>query len=202
MANIIRKDIVYKLSELPTIVNNSFVVNNNTGLTGSIISRPVQNTLNVYKHFALVYGFDDKNVLWVIENNTNGVECITFSDFLNGQLVYNVEKYVTNPLFSSLILQRAKTKSDAFYDSRKFNCEHFVNFCHTGYSNSKQVNVTETIINVAISYYELKISHSTKDSILLESLNKTRQSLGIERVPELQKTIDENIAEKNNHEIN
>ncbi|MFV7235329.1 YiiX/YebB-like N1pC/P60 family cysteine hydrolase [Flavobacterium sp. ZB4R12] len=196
MTKIIRKDKSYKLNELPELANNSFVVNNIIGFTGSILSRPIENTLNIYKHFAIVYGFDRRNILWVIENNTNGVECITFNDFLNGQHNYKVERYINNSFQSNLILQRAKEKANEIYNPTIFNCEHFVNFCHTGNSQSKQVDVTKVVVNAAISYYELKVSYTNKNEELLESLNKTRKSLDIERSPEFQKTLDENISKK------
>jgi hypothetical protein len=49
-----------------------------------LIKRPVKNSLGAYKHFGFVYGFDVDDTLWVIENNINGVECITYRDFLQG----------------------------------------------------------------------------------------------------------------------
>ena len=68
-----------------------FIYDNKSGLTGSIFSRPVINSLGIYKHYAIVYGFDKNNTLWMIENNSKGVECITFNDFLNGQNKFKVE---------------------------------------------------------------------------------------------------------------
>ena len=197
MAKIIRKNRTYRLNMLPLIVNNSFLHNNKVGLTGSIFSRPVINTFGIYKHYAIVYGFDKNNVLWMIENNINGVECITFDDFLNGQNIFKVEKYVNNTLSSQIILQRAKSKYNAIYNQNDFNCEHFVNYCHTGIAHSKQVLVTKTIFDFAISYYELRISSETKSIELLNSINKTRKMLNIERSPEFQNFLDEMMEKQN-----
>ena len=196
MAKINRKNKTYKLNNLPELMNNSFVFNNKTGLTGSMFSRPVTNTLGIYKHYAIVYGFDKNNVLWMIENNVNGVECITFEDFLNSQNYFKVELYINNPFTSKLILQRAKSKFDAVYFPNDFNCEHFVNYCHTGISNSKQVQVTKSVFDIVISFLELKVGYETKNEELLNSINKTRKILDIERSPEFHKSLEEMI--KNN----
>ena len=110
MANIIRKNRTFKLDNLPKLVNNSFIYNNKIGLTGSVFSRPVINSLGIYKHYAIVYGFDENNVLWMIEHNINGVECITFDDFLNGQKRFKVEKFNNNRFIGEIILSRAKSK--------------------------------------------------------------------------------------------
>ena len=198
MAKIIRKNKTYKLNNLPKLINNSFVFNNKAGLTGSIFSRTVTNTLGIYRHYAIVYGFDKNNVLWMIENNINGVECITFEDFLNNQNDFIVEAYINNPFTSQLILQRAKSKSNAIYFPNDFNCEHFVNYCRTGVSHSKQVQATKSVFNLAITYLELKVSYQTKNEELLNSINKTRKVLDIERSSEFQKSLDELTKKVNN----
>jgi len=198
MAKIIRKNKTYKLNNLPKLINNSFLFNNKAGLTGSIFSRTVTNTLGIYRHYAIVYGFDKNNVLWMIENNINGVECITFEDFLNNQNDFIVEAYINNPFTSQLILQRAKSKSNAIYFPNDFNCEHFVNYCRTGVSHSKQVQATKSVFNLAITYLELKVSYQTKNEELLNSINKTRKVLDIERSSEFQKSLDELTKKVNN----
>lgn len=193
MAKINRKNKTYKLNNLPELINNSFVFNNKTGLTGSMFSRPVINTLGIYKHYAIVYDFDKNNVLWMIENNVNGVECITFEDFLNNQNNYKIEAYINNPFTSQLILQRAKSKFNSIYFQNDFNCEHFVNYCYTGVSHSKQVQVTKSVFDIAISFLELKVGYETKNEELLNSINETRKILDIERSPEFHKSLEEMI---------
>jgi hypothetical protein len=198
MAKINRKNKTYKLNNLPELMNNSFVFNNKTGITGSMFSRPVTNTFRIYKHYAIVYGFDKNNVLWMIENNVNGVECITFEDFLNSQNYFKVEAYVNNPFTSQLILQRAKSKSNAIYFPNDFNCEHFVNYCYTGISHSEQVQVTKSVFDVVISFLELKVGYETKNEELLNSINETRKILDIKRSPEFQKSLGEMIKKDGN----
>jgi hypothetical protein len=198
MAKINRKNKTYKLNNLPELMNNSFVFNNKTGLTGSMFSRPVMNTLGIYKHYAIVYGFDKNNVLWMIENNVNGVECITFEDFLNNQNNFKIEAYINNPFTSQLILQRAKSKFNSIYFQNDFNCEHFVNYCYTGVSHSKQVQVTKSVFDIAISFLELKVGYETKDEELLNSINETRKILDIKRSPEFQKSLGEMIKKDSN----
>jgi hypothetical protein len=198
MAKINRKNKTYKLNNLPELIINSFVFNNKTGLTGSMFSRPVANTLRMYKHYAIGYGFDKNNVLWMIENNVNGVECITFEDFLNNQNYCEVEAYIKNPFTSQLIIQRAKSKSNAIYFPDDFNCEHFVNYCYTGVCHSNQVQVTKSVFDIAISFLELKVSFETKNEKLLNSINETRKILDIKRSPEFQKSLGEMIKKDNN----
>ena len=189
MTRIIRKNTSFRLDRLPELMNNRFIYDNKSGLTGSIFSRPVINSLGIYKHYAIVYGFDKNNTLWMIENNSKGVECITFNDFLNGQNKFKVEKYINNSFHSKIILSRAKSKSNALYHN-EFNCEHFVNFCHTGIASSRQFEVTKGIADLAFSYFEVKVSLATKDEELLNSLNRTRKMLNIERSLEWQVSLD------------
>lgn len=197
MANIIRKNRTYRLENLPKLVNNSFIYNNKVGLTGSVFSRPVINSLGIYKHYAIVYGFDENNVLWMIEHNLNGVECITFDDFLNGQKRYKVEKFNNNRLLGEIMLSRAKSKSKSIYIQNEFNCEHFVNFCLTGRSYSKQIEITKVIADVIFTYVEVNVSIKTRDQELLNSLNNTRKILNIERSEEWQKSLDNTIEDRN-----
>lgn len=196
MQKIIRLNKVYKLDNLPELINNSFIYEGKIGLTGSIFSRPVINSLGIYKHYALVYGFDKNDILWMIEHNINGVECITFEDFLNGQKKFKVENYVSNPLYSKIILSRAKTKVGSIYDQSNFNCEHFVNFTHSGIEYSKQATVTKNILDLAIMYFELRVSIATKDQELLDSINKTRKILNIERSSEFDDSLKKIIKKE------
>ena len=196
MANIIRKNKTFKLDNLPKLVNNSFIYNNKIGLTGSIFSRPVINSLGIYKHYAIVYGFDENNVLWMIEHNINGVECITFDDFLNGQKRFKVEKFNNNRFLGEIILSRAKSKYKSIYIQNEFNCEHFVNFCLTGISYSKQIEITKVIADAVFTCVELNVSIKTRNQELLDSLNSTRKILNIERSTDWQKSLEKTIEKK------
>ena len=196
MANIIRKNRTFKLDNLPKLVNNSFIYNNKIGLTGSVFSRPVINSLGIYKHYAIVYGFDENNVLWMIEHNINGVECITFDDFLNGQKRFKVEKFNNNRFLGEIILSRAKSKYKSIYIQNEFNCEHFVNFCLTGISYSKQIEITKVIADAVFTCVELNVSIKTRNQELLDSLNNTRKILNIERSTDWQKSLEKTIEKK------
>ncbi|MFI0425322.1 MAG: hypothetical protein ACH34V_00050 [Flavobacterium sp.] len=196
MTNIIRKNKTSRLDNLPILVNNSFTYNNKIGLTGSIFSRPVINSLGIYKHYAIVYGYDENNVLWMIENNLNGVECITFDDFLNGQKRFKVEKFNNNRFLGEIMLSRAKSKSKSIYIQNEFNCEHFVNFCLTGISYSKQIEITKVIADAIFTCVELNVSIKTRNQELLDSLNNTRKILNIERSIDWQKSLEKTIEKK------
>jgi len=189
MSELIREDRVYGINELPELKSDSFHYGNKIGYTGSIIKRAVPNTLNAFTHYGLIYGFDRNNVLWIIENNINGVECVTLKDFLRGQSHYTVECNV-NPFKKILILIRVKEIASLKYHARFNNCEHFVNYCITGNKNSDQVTKSELLVNLLISALEIRVNITSQNSELLESFNKLRNSINIERLPEFQAALD------------
>lgn len=178
-----RKQKTHRLNRLPILISNSFIWNDKIGYTGSQIIRPVRNTFGIYKHYGIIYGFDKNETLWIIENNLNGVECITYTDFMDGHPVNPIIIYNTSPIKCGLILQRAKEKSLAVYHQRTNNCEQFANFCLYGNSESLQVERTEMVVNVLISLIEIKVSFdkSENSTKILNEINSSRKILGINR---------------------
>lgn len=189
MSELVRKGKAYRINELPKLKHDGFYYGDKLGYTGSIIKRAVPNTLNVVTHYGFIYGYDESGTLWIIENNTNGVECITLTDFLRGQNHYEIECNVS-PFNKFLILKRAKEVAHLNYHSRNNNCEHFVNYCLTGNKNSDQVTKSELLVNLLISALEIRVNITSQNSELLESFNKIRNSINIERLPEFQVILD------------
>lgn len=190
MTKLIRKYPTYELNNLPKLKFKAFEYVNriglkNMGYSGSVIFRSVPNTINVFKHYGIIYGFDENETFWIIENNLNGVECVTLHDFLNGQEVYGIKP---NYLDIDIILERAKQKSFKLYNARYNNCEHFVNYCITGISSSEQSENTVSFANVLFSVIE--IYAIIRNPILLDSFTQIRETINIKRIPEIQTSLE------------
>src|SRR5258706_7579581 len=117
---LVRADESYRMSNLPTLRSNSFEFRGKNGqkivgYIGSVIKRPVKNSLNIYEHFGLVYGHCQDGVFRIIELNINGVECITLRDFLRGSGSYIIEPNI-NPSSCDEILTRAHKKAFDMYN--------------------------------------------------------------------------------------
>lgn len=191
-----RFDKTYRLDNLPKLKSNSFTCNRRIGYTGSLIKRPIKNTLGIFKHFGFIYGFDEQDTLWIIENNSNGVECITFRDYLAGGNQFVIE-HNFDPGKCEVIMSRAFEKSQEVYFARENNCEQFVNYCLNGNHESMQVKISEALVNMLISFSEVYIymSQSPYNSKILDSLNDTRKMLKLERTKEMQDIFDKRKKE-------
>ena len=142
------------MHKLPRLKSKSFTWNGKIGYQGSIIKRSIDSTIGIYRHWGFIYGFDKYNNLLIIENNTNGVECVHFEDFINGNKQYVIE-HLQNPEHSRKIIVRAKRRSRLQYDERKNNCEHFAKYCVHGLLKSIQVEVTEKGVDILLTFFEL-----------------------------------------------
>jgi hypothetical protein len=161
------------------------------GYTGSLIKRPIKSTLGLYKHFGIIYGFDKNNTLWIIENNINGVECVTLRDFLQNQSDFRIEHNM-NENTCNEIIERAVSRGGITYDARTNNCEHFVNYCLNKNHSSIQVDNTEIAANYILSLVEMRIKFSpnSSDHDILKHSNKLRKVLKLERPKEVQKLFN------------
>jgi hypothetical protein len=129
MKSLIRKDPTFKLNRLPKLTSHKFLHGKLTGFTGSIVRRKVVGNPKIYWHYAFIYGFDNNKTLWVIENNDNGVECVTWRDFLSTRKYWELVHIETNLDNFADIMKRARERSKFHYSSSKNNCEHFINYC-------------------------------------------------------------------------
>jgi hypothetical protein len=191
---LIRKDKTYKLTDLPILKANYFTYNGQKGYTGSLIRRPVKGAVGLYKHTGLIYGYDINNTLWIIENNINGVECITFQDFaLNMRIVVELN---THPFMIETIMSRAREKCNDKYHARTNNCENFTNYCLTGVDESHQTKNTEVLADVALTLSEVYLIANSAPSSILDNFTKIRNKLKLERSDPTQKLIDELLKRK------
>lgn len=184
--NLVRNDKTYRMDNFPELSSNQFIWNGIIGYTGSLIRRPISITLNVYKHYGLIYGFDKNNVLWILENNLNGVECVTFKDFLAGSSNYVIKPLKDKSESLPVLIRAFKYASLNKKYSTKNTCEHFVNYALYGVARSFQVEVTEQIADVAISVAEIKIYHSRnpRRKEILKKLKDFRQTLNLPKQSE------------------
>lgn len=192
---LVRMDKTYKLTNLPILSSARITYYGQIGYTGSVIKRPVKGSGGVYKHTGLVYGYDHSGTLWVIENNINGVECITLRDFLLG-MNYKV-KLNLNPLMIGTILARAKERVNEKYHARDNNCESFTNYCVTGTLVSHQTKNTEAAVDVLLSISEFYLATNSSKTIFVDNYNKLRKQLRIERHESIDKILNELIDKKN-----
>ena len=178
--NLVRNNKTYRMNNLPELSSNQFIWNGKIGYTGSQIKRTIPSILNIYTHYGLIYGFDKNRILWIIENNQNGVECITFEDFLAGNPNYVIEP-LPDASKSLLILLRAFERTSSKYDARYNNCEHFVNYALYGVAKSIQAEVTESIASFTLSVTEISIycSRNPRRKEILKMLNDFRQTLNL-----------------------
>lgn len=191
--SLIRFDKTYRIDKLPKLKSNSFIWNNLEGYTGSLIKRTIKISGGLYKHYGFIYGFDANDILWVIENNTDGVECVTYKDFLQGRNLIPEIEHNVNPNNCHEIMQRAFEKGFDKYDPRYNNCEHFINYCIYGEHKSMQTEFTEILASTLISAMEMRVNLSPRlsDHKILDQFDKTRNSLQLKHPEDMQKIFDE-----------
>ena len=170
------------MNNLPELSSNQFIWNGKIGYSGSLIKRTIPSTLNIYTHYGLIYGFDKNGILWIIENNQNGVECVTFKDFLAGNPNYAIEP-LADASKSWSILLRVFERSSLKYDKRYNNCDHFVNYALYGVAKSIQTEITENIVNFTLTVAEIS-SRDPKHKKVLKMLNDLRKTLNLPKQSE------------------
>lgn len=192
---LIRKHRTHKLTDLPILSSTRILYNGQIGYTGSVIRRPVKGAGGLYKHTGLVYGCDNNGTMWIIENNINGVECITLEDFHLG-MNFKVELNL-NPLMVSIILSRAHERANEKYHPRDNNCESFTNYCVTGTLVSYQTKNTEAFVDILFSVSEIYLAAYTSGTTFVDNYSKLRKQLRIERHESIDKALNEIIKKKN-----
>ncbi|HTA27022.1 MAG TPA: lecithin retinol acyltransferase family protein [Bacteroidia bacterium] len=189
-----RKDITYKLNNLPPLKSLAFIWNGKHGYTGSIFKRTIKSTMHIYKHYGIFYGCDYSDTLLVLENNQNGIECVSYNDFMAGHTIFSVDYFVFNPNKIADILNRANERNGLSYDSRRNNCEHFVNYCVHGLAKSMQSETTEKLVDILITFPEISLMLETdkqRFEVLLKSADRLRANMELPREAYAQKMVDE-----------
>lgn len=141
--NLKRIDKIHSLNDLPKLKYTAVKIDGKVFLSGAFIKR---KTLFNFDHFGILYGVDHKGTCWVIENNQNGVECVTFRDFMSGGNDFTIINNSKNIYFYKNIIERALKISEKAYDVWNFNCEHFVNYAVYSKAFSKQKEDAELFI--------------------------------------------------------
>lgn len=186
---LLRKNPIHTLINLPKLAANCFKYGVTIGFTGSVISRKVSNSLGIYKHYGIVYGFDEEGVFWVIENNENGVECVTLKDFLSSESLFEIDCLNQHSL-SEVILNRAKERTSLNYHPKTNNCEHFKNYCLTGKSVSNQVVLTELVFEFLILYVVIKTQNSGINPKTVEIISNYRKLFGLQEILDVQDSLN------------
>lgn len=179
---IARRDKVYKIPELPSIKFYRFIADNNiSGHTGSIFKRRVKNTINIYFHYAFFYGIDEHGVTWVIENNLDGIECVTLRDFMQDSTGFEFEFLNKDVALFQTVMSRAAERMHIPYNARTNNCEHFVNYCLFGRIESFQATRTEGVADAFLSTVELYASLNPYSSGIVDLYAEFRAKINLPR---------------------
>ena len=195
MKNLIRKHSTFPLSQLPELKSFSFEYNGLKGYSGSIFNRPLKGG-GPFSHYAFFLGFDNNNTLWMVENNEDGVECVSWSDFMSESSQFEFVHLEPDRSRFNEIMNRANERSFLDYSAHLNNCEHFANYCVLDDFKSNQADVMIKLTDKILSILELHIVHQN-DPILHDSLhdyNEIRQRLQVKRGNEiLEKKVNEKI---------
>lgn len=141
--NLKRIDKIHSLNDLPKLKYTAVKIGKKVFLSGAIIKR---KTLFNFDHFGILYGVDHKGTCWIIENNQNGVQCVTFRDFMSEKDDFTIINSSKNIYFYKNVIERAMKVSEKAYDLLNFNCDQFVNYAVYGKAFSKQKEDAELFI--------------------------------------------------------
>ena len=184
-----RQDRTYKLDNLPLLKSYAFDWNGLTGYSGSLIKRSIDKTAGVYRHYGFIYGFDHNDTLWIIENNEDGVECVTFRDFLANNRFYTIEHNFDLNKFGK-IMERAFERMHLPYHNRENNCELFVNYSLFGKLESGQTQRTEFFVDAVLTIIEINLSRYQGTNEILKSYDELRSTLKLKRKEEWNNLLD------------
>ena len=199
-----RHNPTYSLSRLPKLESNCIQDGNILGYTGTIVRRKIKGPIKIYWHYAFIYGFDKDNRLLLIENNEDGVECITWNDFILNHIHWEFVHFETDQDNFKSIMSRAKERARHSYDPNRNNCQHFINYCIFGKLESIQVDNTKLGVNALLLYFEMCLINTPDPYVptLLKQVNKMRAFFDLKRgAPEIDEIVDKRIGPVNNTPI-
>ncbi|MDP1746046.1 MAG: hypothetical protein Q8L90_10740 [Bacteroidota bacterium] len=207
MKNLKRRNSTYKLNELPELTSYSFVYGKLIGYTGSIFRRRLDGPIKgkIYWHYAFFYGFGKDDTLYLIENNQDGVEVITWTDFILALNYWEPRHIEENLDRYSEIMGRAKEKAKEIYEGGENNCEHFVNYSVFGKHESEQSENTKKVAELFILALEARImlSPEPKDHKYFDFTDDLRNLTKIKRDDRLTEIIERRKnPQRNNIENN
>jgi hypothetical protein len=192
---LVRKDQTSHLNDLlPKLKSFAFSESGVIGYSGSIIKRPLTSE-GLLSHYALFLGFDENGRGWMLENNEDGVECVTWKDFLSGSSMYEIVHFEKDLTRFKDVLKRIHERYHLKYVLLSNNCEHFVNFCVHSDFNSHQANRGKKFIDALSSIVEAYIITHENPSIrdAIESWDEMRNEID---VPRENKSLDDLIKKR------
>lgn len=175
---------------LPELAENGQMIKlgNIIAYQGTIIK--VEMPQNPFNHWGLLYGYDKRGRLWIIDNTPKGIMVTDFREFTSfGKLKYEFEP-MTDKSKSAEIMKRAVEfyQKRKYFDNRKNNCECFVNFCYGDIENpeSSQSKITEIFANFFLTITEHIYTYSArndekKQAGIKQSFDKLRETAGLKR---------------------
>lgn len=190
-----RINATYDLKKLPRLKSRRVKHGEKICYTGSIVRRRIIGPVKIYWHYAFLYGVDTKGRILLIENNQDGVECITWEDFKLGQK-WEMHYVESTPKRFAQIMKRARQRALIPYNGAENNCEHFINYCVFGRTESKQTDNTKQVADVFLSYFEIRLLNTPNSEMILESMQKMRESMKVPRtIPDIGAKLEKKITE-------
>jgi hypothetical protein len=186
----------YKLPELPLLKpgGNAFKYEGRIGYTGSIVRCRWGSWLNPFWHYGIIYGYDKRNTLWVIENMPQGIYAVRFLEFTKMHY-YEVTEYVESPSESANIIERAKefAQNNPVFDNLKSNCEMLVNYAHDKQNISWQVQISKWIANLILTATEINLdqSHGSKKEYIKKQIDNIRNIAEVDRPKSVDKILNQ-----------
>ena len=178
-----RKHKTYRLNDLPELSSFSFKYNENHGYTGSIVRRRLNGKGPLW-HYAFIYGFARHNdELLLVENNEDGVEAVSWPDFMAGASEFEIVYYEKDPGKYKQIMLRAYERCNEKYSAHDNNCEHFCNYCVHGRFESFQTDIIKKAADAVLCSLEMQSIHSNSQGLeqLLNTYNEIRIQFNLER---------------------
>jgi len=174
---------------LPELAENGtmFKFGKEIGYQGSIIRVEMEARPGLY-HWGIIYGYDKRDHLWIIENTPKGILVTDFREFTAFGKLKTEYDLLHDPDKSAGIFERAKQfyKNRRYFCNRKNNCEIFVNYCYGEIEQpeSQQTKIIESIagffVRVAEGIFVTNTKHDEqKQAGVRESFDKLRKSLGV-----------------------
>ena len=136
------------LDNLPEIAYNYFTLNGIKYYTGTLLSKPAENTFGITSHFAFFYATDKKGIKWLVHLDFDGTGVIELDDFIDidksmpetqakwdlryGKL-QDIEITINiDPSKTKEIINRAVEQKDRKFHPTASNCESYARYCVYG----------------------------------------------------------------------
>lgn len=186
----------FRLNNLPEIEYDYILTYNYElkdyvkSFTGTIFRRPGTGSAGIMYHYAFLYGVDKNEVIWLISNDKNGVECLCFDDYMENWDMSDLEiEPIVSNVYKEGIMKRAIERSNKLFHLKLNNCERFINYAVYAENDigwqSKIFDIISKILFLPLDY---KVEMSG-DENRIKSWNKFKQNI---QKPVVLKKINDN----------